>query len=155
MSRETLSSTLPIGAGGKVLQILVENQGRINFEIANDFKGIIDDVLLNNKRVENWNITGFSFENESKLDELISLTEQDPDVLNTIEHRTTDILHKGPMIFEGKFDINQDEILDTYINPSGWGKVSIFSTVFQRKVCFCIVSNCIFCIVSKTGLYCG
>lgn len=120
-----MSSTLSIGAGGGVLQILVENQGRINFEIANDFKGIIDDVLLNNKRVENWNITGFSFENESKLDDLIAADEQDPDVLNIIEHRTSERLHNGPIIFEGEFDIKQDEIFDTYINPSGWGKVSV------------------------------
>lgn len=104
----------------------MENQGRINFEIANDFKGIIDDVLLNSNRIENWNITGFSFENESKLNELISLTEQDPDVLNTIENRSTELLHNGPVIFEGNFDINQDEIFDTWINPHGWGKVNIF-----------------------------
>lgn len=103
----------------------MENQGRINFEIANDFKGIIDDVLLNNKRVENWNITGFSFENESKLDELISHDEENLDVLNAIEHRTTELLHNGPVIFEGEFDIDQDEIFDTYIDPSGWGKVRV------------------------------
>lgn len=124
---------MPIGAGGRVLQILVENQGRINFEIANDFKGIIDDVLLNNKRVENFNNTGFGFD---QLNDLILLIEQDQDVLKTIEHRTADILHNGPMIFEGEFDIKQDEILDTYINPSGWGKVSINTIVFKRNLCF-------------------
>lgn len=131
-----MSSTLSIGAGGGVLQILVENQGRINFEIANDFKGIIDDVLLNNKRVENWNITGFSFENESKLDDLIAADEQDPDVLNVIEHRTSERLHNGPVIFEGEFDIKQDEIFDTYINPSGWGKVSISQWNFYFGFCY-------------------
>lgn len=121
MSRETLANTLTIGASaGGVLQILVENQGRINFEIANDFKGIIDDALLNNNPLDNWNHTGFSFENESKLNELLSQSEQDPDVS---ENRNNQILYKGPVIFVAEFDINHDEIRDTYIDSSGWGKV--------------------------------
>lgn len=124
LSRETLANTLTIGAAaGRVLQILVENQGRINFEIANDFKGIIDDVFLNNNALDNWNITGFSFENESKLNELLSQTEQDPDVLKVIGNRSNEILYKGPVIFGAEFDIEHDEIVDTYIDPSAWGKV--------------------------------
>lgn len=136
MSRETLANTLPISAGaaGGVLQILVENQGRINFEIANDFKGIIDGVSLNNfDRLENWNITGFPFENESKLNELLSMTEQDSDVLTVIENRTTEFLQNGPMILQTTFDVKQDEILDTYINPVGWGKVMNIFTESQKE----------------------
>lgn len=39
LSRENYINTLPISAGfGSKLSILVENQGRINFEIANDYK---------------------------------------------------------------------------------------------------------------------
>lgn len=39
LSRENYISTLPISAGfGAKLSILVENQGRINFEIADDYK---------------------------------------------------------------------------------------------------------------------
>lgn len=39
LSRENYINTLPISAGfGSKLSILVENQGRINFEIADDYK---------------------------------------------------------------------------------------------------------------------
>lgn len=39
LSRENAINTLPISAGfGSKLSILVENQGRINFQIADDFK---------------------------------------------------------------------------------------------------------------------
>lgn len=39
LSRENYISTLPISAGfGSKLSILVENQGRINFQIADDYK---------------------------------------------------------------------------------------------------------------------
>lgn len=39
LSRENNINSLPLTAGnGKKLQILVENQGRINFQIADDYK---------------------------------------------------------------------------------------------------------------------
>lgn len=117
---------MPISAGtGKILQILVENQGRINFQIANDFKGIIGDVLLNQSPLYNWNITGFPFENATKLDELIAFGDRESDT-NRSQSRTSEELQSGPLIFHGTFDINQDEIVDTYINPMGWGKVEYF-----------------------------
>lgn len=114
-------NSLPISAGfGKKLQILVENQGRINFEIANDFKGIIGDVLLNNVSLNNWNITTFPFDNSTKVDELIVSVDREPESLNIFESET---LTSGPMIFHGTVDIDQDEIVDTFINPMAWGKV--------------------------------
>lgn len=126
LSRETLTDTLPIGAGfGHVLQILVENQGRNNFELQeNEFKGIIGDALLNNQSLKNWNITGFPFESfVLQLNELLASVEQDRYVLNNIVNRTSENLANGPVIFEGTFDINEVGIYDTYIDSSGWGKV--------------------------------
>jgi beta-galactosidase len=47
LSRENLVKSLPISAGsGSKLQILVENQGRINFQIADDFKVFVKVYLL-------------------------------------------------------------------------------------------------------------
>lgn len=128
MSRENLVNSLPISAGfGKKLQILVENQGRINFKIANDFKGIIGDVLLNNVSLNGWNITCFPFDNSTKLDELIALVDHVSEPSNNIKSET---LLSGPMIFYGTFDIDQDEILDTFINTTAWGKVVFQLTRF-------------------------
>lgn len=43
LSRENYIRSLPISAGyGSKLSILVENQGRINFQIADDYKVLID-----------------------------------------------------------------------------------------------------------------
>lgn len=32
-------------------------------------------------------------------------------------------LKTGPTIFHGDFQINTDQIYDTYFDPAGWGKV--------------------------------
>lgn len=123
LSRENLANSLPISAHfGRVLQILVENQGRINFEIANDFKGIIGDVHLNNVTLKNWNITGFPFENATKIDDLIAFIDRNAEP-NGVKVRTSENLRSGPMIFHGTFDIDQDEIADMFVNPIKWGKV--------------------------------
>lgn len=120
LSRENLANTLPISIGiGKVLQILVENQGRINFAIANDFKGIIGDVLLNNVSLKNWNITGFPFDNATQIDELMAAISQNAKSEHTQSH---------PMIFHGTFDV--DEIADTFVNPIKWGKVVLNFVLF-------------------------
>lgn len=125
LSRENLANSLPISAGfGSVLQILVENLGRINFDILDDFKGIIGDVRLNtNDTLENWNITGFPFENATQIDELLAFIDQQTNLTNVVDDRYSEHLQSGPMIFHGTFDIEQQEIVDTYINPFEWGKV--------------------------------
>lgn len=140
LSRETLAQSIPISAGfGRVLQILVENQGRNNFELQeNEFKGIVGDALLNEQALKNWNITGFPFESLiANLDDLLVRVEQDPFALNRIVNRTSEYLVNGPVIFEGTFDINEVDLYDTYIDPSGWGKVEQYiSTENFRSVCF-------------------
>lgn len=134
MSRENLVDSVPISAGfGKTLQILVENQGRINFEVANDFKGIIGDALLNNVTLNNWNITGFPFDNATNVDELIALVSQESDTSNSIKGRTFENLRSGPMIFHGTFDIDQNEIADMFINPIKWGKVVVLNKLILKQ----------------------
>lgn len=134
LSRENVANSLPISAGiGKVLQILVENQGRLNYQILNDFKGIIGDVKLNDNVLEHWNITGFPFENATRIDELIAsigneakASDENQSELNTF----------GPMIFHGTFDINQDQVVDMFINPNEWGKVEYFiRLLFHQSLC--------------------
>lgn len=126
-SRKNSTNSIQINTDhGRLLQILVESQGRISFAIFNEAKGIIGDVTLNNQKLENWNITGYPFENESDLNNLMNIlpyVEQEPDVSKKINNRNSDNLSNDPIIFEGKFDINGGEINDTYIDPRGWGKV--------------------------------
>lgn len=37
------------------------------------------------------------------------------------------ILLEGPAVFSTNFNIDADPILDTYLDPSGWGKVMMHS----------------------------
>lgn len=115
------------GYSGKTLQILVENQGRINFNIANDTKGILSDVKINTATLRNWTITGFPLENIDEIEELI--IENIANEINENSERSfalnSEILTNGPTIYHSTFDINVPELYDTYINPKGWGKVRL------------------------------
>lgn len=114
---------------GQLLQILVENQGRLTSSIYNRTYGIIGDALLNNKVINNWIITGFPFENEAKIIHLLNVipfVRQEQSVLNRIVNRTSTIFANDPILFNGSFDVI-DEISDTFINPTGWGKVECIS----------------------------
>lgn len=91
----------------------------------NDFKGIIGDVLVNNAPLLNWTITGFPLDDVSAIEDLVAET-----VGNDIQEHSgrlvdfsSDILNGGPKIFHATFDIDSPAIHDTYINPTGWGKV--------------------------------
>lgn len=120
LSRENGIFSVPISAGtGTFLQILVESQGRINFNVADDLKGIVGNILLNNKAIVGWNTTGFPLDYLNQFDYLnhIPKTENDG-------RTNADRLSGGPVIFEGSFNLTPDPIHDTYIDPFDWGKVS-------------------------------
>lgn len=111
---------MPISAGtGSILQILVESQGRINFNIADDLKGIIGNVSLNNKPIYSWNTTGFALDDSSKFNYLNRYGESEQK-----ERTNAARLSSGPVIFKGSFYLNADNIHDTYINAANWGKVT-------------------------------
>lgn len=138
LSRENLVNAVALNAGhsGKTVQVLVESQGRINYNVMNDFKGIIGDVLVNNVPLENWTITGFPLDDVSQIEDLIAETFE-----NDIHERSSrlidfssDILTGGPKIFHATFDIDTQEIYDTYINPKGWGKVCCLSNSFHLEM---------------------
>lgn len=110
---------MPISAGvGSRLQILVENQGRINFNIPNDFKGILGNVTLNNATLVGWTMTGFPFDKYDKLNDVIR-DEERPTL------SAASLLRRGPAIFQGKLEISGDELRDSYIDTTNWGKVSL------------------------------
>lgn len=140
-------NTLPISANfGSKLQILVESQGRINFNIANDFKGILGDVKLGGSVLRDWTITGYPLDN---YDQIANLLEEGP-LANAIHRDKTKngFLMDGPTVFRAKFDIaiDEDEIQDTYLNPTGWGKVisSIQLLLKQRLILFDIPGSCFY-----------
>lgn len=132
LSRESQINQLPLNAGsGSKLQILVESQGRINFNIMNDFKGILGLVSINGRSLVNWTITGYPLENYNAIQRVIDLHIADSS-LQEMSEKTPNraYLKSGPTIFCGEFNIAADkEILDTYLDPTGWGKVTILSNL--------------------------
>lgn len=129
LSRENGIFSLPISAGiGCILQILVENQGRINFNIADDLKGVIGNISLNNKPIYKWNTTGFPLDDSSKFNYLNGCGDCE------YEEKTNAVrLSSGPVIFKGSFNLSASDIHDTYINPVKWGKVNN-NDLFTRTI---------------------
>lgn len=138
LSRENLISTFPISAGfGTKLSILVENQGRINFDILDDYKGIVQDVkiqIFDNSPYEppqtppdtyltlrDWEITGFPFEKPVELEHYIRVVKGNSS--DVYELSRDGNCHDGPVVFHGEFVIEDGEqIKDTWWNTEGWGK---------------------------------
>lgn len=139
-SRENLANAVAINAAasGKMIQILVENQGRINYNVANDFKGILSEVRINDGMLENWTITGFPLDDVYQIEELITENIRNDINENTcrISEFSSDILMSGPKIFHATFDIDASEIHDTYVNTDGWGKVCEKKTHFLAIKCY-------------------
>ncbi|XP_061386515.1 beta-galactosidase [Musca vetustissima] len=118
LSRESAIFDLPIPLrSGKKLQILVENQGRINYGPVTDAKGIIGDVVFDKKVLTNWNITKFPLESYEDIERLI---EKEGSRLNEID--SFKMLDAGPTIFYGSFEIKDLRTSDTYLDTTGWSK---------------------------------
>lgn len=123
LSRENTIDSLPLSSStGSTLKILVENQGRINFNKTDDVKGIIGPVTFqtygDDVELSNWSMTGFELENVDNLNNLIY------DVgVERVTINKNGVLNEGPVIFYAEFAITATEIHDTYLDPTGWGKV--------------------------------
>lgn len=125
LSRGDAITSMPISLGqGSKLQILVENQGRINYGPTIDFKGIIGDVLLNNVAVLNWTITGFPLDDGASVVRFATEAPGQNGVEPQFSSENSQVLRNGPAIFYCTFDINGSDIYDTYIDTTNWGKVT-------------------------------
>lgn len=104
------------------MQILVENQGRINYNIPNDFKGILGDVTIDGATIYNWTMTGIPLDKYEKIQNLIDIQLIRNNEEIELENKL--LLKSGPVIYYGVFEINSTQpIYDTYLDPTGWGKV--------------------------------
>jgi len=94
-------------SAGTVLDILVENQGRINYGsyLADTKKGLLADVLLDGSKLENWSMRGF---NGTEL-----LTSE------LFENRLTNMTSLPAAVM---FTFTMDEIHDTYLKLDMWTK---------------------------------
>lgn len=121
------SLSVPKGIGTKV-QILVENMGRINFNLPNDFKGLLGTVSFDGKSLNDWTMTKFPLENVTAIQSMINQYLQQP--FTSTSHGRS-FLRTGPTFFHGTFSLTSDQLHDTYLNPTGWGKGVAFLNGFN------------------------
>lgn len=104
--------TVDIPEGDTVLDILVENMGRINYgpELG-EFKGITKGVRLDYQFIFDWDIYTLPLDNIEKLQ------------FSKVKTKT------GPIFCKGTFKI--DELADTFITLEGWNKGVVFINGFN------------------------
>jgi beta-galactosidase len=116
LSRENKIYSLPISLNsGSQLQILVENEGRINYGIANDFKGIVSSVYYDSLVLVNWTMTGFPLENHELMDALLAVMSKRSGNSKLTGMNNRSYLKSGPTIFTGEFEVKEDSFGDTYL----------------------------------------
>ncbi|KAH8377793.1 hypothetical protein KR093_007167 [Drosophila rubida] len=122
LSREARIYALPLSKGwGSTLQLLVENQGRINYDRANDTKGIFGKVTMQLHNggalpLETWTTTAFPLE----ADTIETWREKRERVALSPKIAEQRLLRTGPIAYTGSFEVK--EVGDTYLNVAGWGK---------------------------------
>lgn len=135
LSRENNVYSLPVsyaGSAGK-LKILVENQGRINFNKLDDIKGILGKVTLQryelnlDEELKNWTITGYPLTKESEVNGFVQAAITD--LVPSID--APGVLKNGPMFFYGELNIEEGNVHDTYLDPSGWSKGVLYVNGFN------------------------
>ena len=128
LSRENKINSIPISSAmGKELQILVENEGRINYGIANDFKGIVGNVYYDTLVLYNWTMTGFPLENYDYINDLVSAKKKP----SNRQLSSNIFLRSGPTLFHAQFELTENLVADTYLDPTGWGKGVVFINGFN------------------------
>lgn len=122
LSREARIYALPLSKGwGNTLQLLVENQGRINYDRANDTKGIFGQITLQLHNggalpIENWTTTGYPLAGYA-VKAWLKQRDAAPKAAAVPNQR---LLRSGPVVYTGDFQV--EEVGDTYLNVAGWGK---------------------------------
>lgn len=71
-------------------------------------------------------MTGYPLTNSSQISDFLKDSSTEGVYISA-----NGMMSKGPVIFHAVFDITNDEIYDTYLDVSGWGKVRKTNS-FQR-----------------------
>ncbi len=104
--------TVDIPDGETVLDILVENMGRINYgSELGEFKGVTEGVRLDYQFIFDWDIYTLPLDNIEKLK------------FTKAKAKT------GPVFCKGMFNV--DELADTFIELEGWNKGVVFINGFN------------------------
>lgn len=90
------------------------------------------NVKLDGLPLSDWTITGYPLDNYSDLMNIIN--QCNIEILNNQRNDASKIfLRSGPTVYHAKFHIlaEADDIKDTYLNPSDWGKGIVYINGFN------------------------
>lgn len=139
LSRENAINSVPINmAAGNHLQVLLENEGRLSHNFTNDKKGILGYKKFGLSSLRDWEMTGFPFDNYTKIEKLIKFYKARPKYIS---------VENEPVLLHGEFFIENGKVFDTYLDTSEWGKVCFTDEFEQRNNSFHILSG--FCICQR------
>ncbi|KAF8393544.1 hypothetical protein HHK36_021788 [Tetracentron sinense] len=120
------------------LYILVENMGRVNYgPYTYDRKGILSAVILDGSVLQRWKMFSIPFHNLNKLQKVNPILQvADSRATKTSTRKNlkdhSKILSNGPAFYEGRFSIDTiNQVKDTFISFSGWGKGVAFVNEFN------------------------
>jgi hypothetical protein len=99
-----------------IIEILIENQGRINYGHMNDPKGLVDNVTIDGVILEDWTV--FHLENPP-----FAYTELSNDMTAADNYVPTFFKGTVPSLPSGK------AYQDTYLLLNGWTKVRVTHTI--------------------------
>ncbi len=96
---------LDVAEPNSVLELWVENTGRLNFGpyLNDNHQGIVKGVVFNNELLQNWEMFSYPFSNTK-----------------SIKFQSQPISTDYPTLYKAKFDV--DEIADTYLDMRSFGK---------------------------------
>ncbi|XP_071499664.1 beta-galactosidase-like [Diadema antillarum] len=122
------------GSTGMTLDILVENQGHINYGSGlNDPKGIVGNVTLDGEILKSWKI--YSLDLDNVLPKLVSINDR-------IHHKSGNLVQERmlhgsdnntfvPSFYVGAFPNVTSPPMDTFMKSSGWTKGQAFINNFN------------------------
>ncbi|XP_070548431.1 beta-galactosidase-1-like protein 2 isoform X2 [Ptychodera flava] len=105
-----------------ILDILVENQGRVNYgtEISQERKGLYGQVLLDSEKIKSWQIFPLEFKSDYMAKLRASVNWQNIANINNYE---------GPVLYKGTYTPSSTD--DAFIDMQGWTKGIVFVNSFN------------------------
>ncbi|KAH9487547.1 Beta-galactosidase [Bulinus truncatus] len=118
------------GTTGQVVDILVENQGRVGYSTAMNFntKGIIENVTLANETVINWKIFPLHLENIN-VSFIAALKKSRNNVNKPSVSLTSDLM--TPSLYTGIVNFPDMQPTDVFLDPRPWTKGQAFINNFN------------------------
>ncbi|CAB3379282.1 Hypothetical predicted protein [Cloeon dipterum] len=143
LSRINFIDSLPVSANtGDELEILVENQGRINYgRKLKDFKGLLSNVTIDNNELKYWKMIQLPFGHNGtelrainkKISSLKAETQLPIEMIYESVKSGLEPTASTPSIFWAEFRIpnNSHPPLDTFLDMKGWSKGIAFINGFN------------------------